>query len=348
MSDASPHPAPAASRGTALVPRPRIAALLSAAQHRRVTLVVAGAGYGKTTALAELATGTRSRWVRLRPVDAQAESLSAHIAAALGEQPAPGRSGIAAATGSDDRKVLAEARAAMLCELAGGLDGDELLIIDGLECIGGDEAASHLLRVLCLEAPQHLHLVLSGRSLPDLGLGGAQGHGELLEVTAPDLSFTVAEVAELVALRLGATSSALATECWSVTGGWPAALQLLLDRLERLDPTDHQRELARLRHSGGHPWRAFARELVAGEHPRARRILSVASLAPRVDVRLLHGVDVIASTDDLDNLQERGLLVEAGSSRLLPALAGPGRSRGCAGCLQPRLFARAGGALARG
>ncbi len=266
-----------------------------------------------------------SRWVRVRPADAQAESLSARIAAALGESPAPGRSAIAAATGSDDRHALAERRAAMLCDLAEALQGDLLLVMDGLECVGDDEAASHLLRVLSLEAPAALHLVLSGRSLPGLGLGGAQGRGELLEVTAPDLSFTPGEAAELVAMRLGGAPEHLARECWSLTGGWPAALQLLLDRLERLDPADHERELGRLRHSRGHLWKAFARDLVAGEHQSARRVLSVASVAPRVDAGLLQGVAVKATTDDLESLQERGLLVEAGEPgyyRLSPVLAG--------------------------
>jgi len=302
-----------------------VTALLAAARQRRATLVVAGAGYGKTTALAEVAATGASRWVRVRPADAQAESLAARIAAALGESPAPGRSAIAAATGSDDRQVLAERRAALLCELAETLENDLLLVIDGLEYIGDDEAASHLLRVLSLEAPPQLHLVLSGRNLPDLGLGGAQGRGELLEVTARDLSFTAGETTELVELRLGGMSSALAQECWSLTGGWPAALQLLLDRLERLDPADHGRELGRLRHGRGQPWKAFAQELVAGEDPLARRVLSVASLAPRVDVRLLEGVAVRAATDDLESLQERGLLVEAGAPgycRLSPVLAG--------------------------
>jgi DNA-binding SARP family transcriptional activator len=325
VSDASHLPAPASARGPASFPRPRVTALLSAAHHRRVTLVVAGAGYGKTTALADVAVIGVSRWVRVRPADSQAESLSAHLAAALGEQPASRQSGIASATGSDDRMVLAEARAALLCELAGALEGDVLLIVDGLECLGGDEAASHLLRVLSLEAPPHLHLVLSGRSLPELGLGGAQGHGELLEITAPDLAFTVGEVAEFVEMRLGGPSPALAQECWTLTGGWPAALQLLLDRLERLDPVDHERELARLRHSRGHLWRAFAQDLVAQEHPSARRVLSVASLAPRVDVRLLDGAGIKAAASDLVGLQERGLLVEAGSPgyyRLSPVLAG--------------------------
>ncbi len=317
--------------------RPRVTALLSAAHRRRATLVVAGAGYGKTTALAEVAAMGPSRWVRVRPADAQAESLSARIAAALGEAPAPARSGIAAATGSDDRRVLAEGRAALLCELAEKLRDDLLLILDGLECVG-DEAASHLLRVLSLEAPPQLHLLLSGRSLPELGLGDAQGRGELLEVTAPDLSFTLGEAVELVEMRLPGASSALASECWSLTGGWAAALQLLLDRLERLDPADHGRELGRLRHSRGHLWRSFARDLVAAEHVSARSVLHVASLAPRVDVRLLGGVAVTATTGDLDGLQERGLLVEAGGPgyyRLSPVLAGAIAGNDASGQLDP-------------
>jgi len=290
-----------------------------------VTLVVAGAGYGKTTALTEVAAMGASRWVRVRPADAQAESLSARIAAALGESPTPSHSAIATATGSDDRHALGERRAALLCDLAEALQGDLLLVIDGLEYVGDDEAASHLLRVLSLEAPSALHLVLSGRSLPELGLGGAQGRGELLEVTAPDLSFTLGEAAELVAMRLGGAPEHLAQECWSLTGGWAAALQLLLDRLERLEPADHEHELGRLRHSRGHLWKAFARDLVTGEHQSARRILSVASVAPRVDAGLLQGVAVKVTTDDLGSLQERGLLIEAGEPgyyRLSQVLAG--------------------------
>jgi ATP/maltotriose-dependent transcriptional regulator MalT/DNA-binding SARP family transcriptional activator len=297
--------------------------LLSAAGYRRATLVVAGAGYGKTTALAELDAAGTARWVRLRPADAQAESLSAHIATALGEAPAPARSAIAAATGSDDRIVLAERQAAMLCQLADALPAELLLIIDGIEHVATDEAASHLLRVLALEAPPRLHLVLSGRTLPQLGLSGAQGRGELLEVAAPDLSFTVAETAELVQMRLGQAAVPLAHDCWSLTAGWPAALQLLMDRLDRLDPGDQAGALDRLRRGQGQLWRSFATDLIADEQPPAQQILLVASLAPRTDAGVLGGAGVLATSNDLVSLRERGLLVEAGdpgSYRLSPVL----------------------------
>ena len=323
MGDRAPAAAALSPRGPATLPRPRVTDLLAAARQRRATLVVAGAGYGKTTALTEIAATGPSRWVRLKPADTQVESLAARIAAVLGEAPSAEPSGIAAATGSDDRHVLAERRAALLCELAEALQDDLLLVIDGVEHVGDDEAASHLLRVLSLEAPARLHLVLSGRSLPELGLGGAQGRGELLEVTAPDLSFTTAETARLVDVRLGPDSLPLAAECWALTGGWPAAEQLLLDRLERLAPADRGPALERLKRRAGQPWRAFARDLVGDEQPAARRVLEVAALVPQVDSRLLGGAGVAATTGDLESLQDRGLLVEAGEPgyfRLSPVL----------------------------
>jgi DNA-binding SARP family transcriptional activator len=336
VNAASSGPPVGSARGPGTVTRPRVTRLLSAARYRRATLVVAGAGYGKTTALAEFDAADTARWVRLRPADAQAESLSARVAAALGEEPVPARSAIAAATGSDDRIVLAERCAAQLCELAEALPADLLLILDGMEHVAADEAASHLLRVLALEAPPCLHLVLSGRTLPQLGLSGAQGRGELLEVAAPDLSFTIAETAELVGMRLGEAAVPLADDCWSLTAGWPAALQLLMDRLDRLDPGDQAAALDRLRRGQGQLWRSFATDLIADEQPPAQQVLRVASLAPRTDAGLLAGAGVPATPDDLVSLRERGLLVEAGDPglyRLSPvltdavaALGGPAES----------------------
>ena len=311
--------------GPAIISRPRVSDLLAGAWHRRVTVVVAGAGYGKTTALTGLAATGPSAWVRVTPADAQAESLAARIAAALGQSQSRQRSPIAAATGSDDRRLLAEHRAALLCELAEARGAPLLLVLDGLEQIGSDAAASHLLRVLALEAPHQLRLVLSGRTLPELGLGGAQGRGELLEVTAPDLSFDAAETAELVVSRLGAGAASLAAQCCTLTGGWPAAMQLLLDRLERQDEVSHSRTLSRLERDRGQLWRAFARELVADEQPAARQVLAVAATLPRVDAGLLTGAGIAATSADLDELHRRGLLAEVGepgSYQLSPVLTG--------------------------
>src|SRR5579875_2817332 len=206
--------------GTATVRRPRVASMLAAAWKRRTTLVVADGGYGKTTALREVAAAGESSWVTIRPSDGLIDTLSARLAVALGAPPRTGTSGLALATGADDRRGLAERRAAMLCERAERRRADLLLVLDDLESLGDDDTAGDLLRMLCLAAPPPLHIVLCGRRLPALGLSAARARGEVLEVSAPDLAFTLDETRSLLTARLGPPAAPMAEECWSLTGGW--------------------------------------------------------------------------------------------------------------------------------
>ena len=313
----------ARASGPTIVARPRIGSLLAAAWQRRTALVVAGGGYGKTTAVREAAAGGESRWVTLRPSDGLTETLSARIAAALGAPLPEEHSALAAATGADDRRRLAERCAALLCEQADKRSEDLLLVLDDLESVGADDVIGQLLRVLCLEAPRQLHIVLCGRRLPALGLGTARGRGEVVEVTAPDLAFTVAETAELLRARLGQEAVPMAEECWALTRGWAAALLLLVDRLDRLPPEDRAGGLAGLRRHI-QTWRNFADEMVAGEPARTRRILAATWAAHRVTAPLLGAVGVPATASDLEGLWQRGLLAEAGDGTgygLSPVLA---------------------------
>ena len=310
------------SAGAATLERPRVTSLLSAAWQRRATLVVAGGGYGKTTALRGVAALGASSWVTLRPADGLTETLSARLAAALGAPEDP--SALAAATGADDRRGLAERRAALLCGLAEQRPGELLLVLDDLESAGDDDAVGELLRVLCLQAPPQLHVVLCGRRITPPGLGTARGRGEVLEVTAPDLAFTVEETGRLLTARLGPEAAPMADRCCALTGGWAAALQLLIDRLGRLAPGERARALDRLGQQGARLWRTFADELVAGEPDRTRRILAVAWAGHRVSARLLAAAGLPGAASDLDSLQQRGLLVEAGDAGALalsPVLA---------------------------
>src|SRR5579875_3263352 len=98
--------------GTATVRRPRVASMLAAAWKRRTTLVVADGGYGKTTALREVAAAGESSWVTIRPSDGLIETLSARLAVALGAPPRTGRSGHALATSAADRRGPADGRPA--------------------------------------------------------------------------------------------------------------------------------------------------------------------------------------------------------------------------------------------
>ena len=76
----------------------------------------------------------------------------------------------------------------------------------------------------------------STRGLPELGLGSLRAHGQLLEIDADDLRFSLVEVERFFALRLREPlpPEALA-QLHRKTEGWPAALWLASIALERHD-----------------------------------------------------------------------------------------------------------------
>lgn len=296
----------------AVLARPRVQRLLHNGAQRRVTLVVAGGGFGKTTALRGV-NGARG-WLALRQADRAVEVLAARIATTLGTDQPPGLSVRGAATGAEDRRALAENQAGLLCEAVERGGEGRTLVVDDLEHLGEDDSGTELLRALCLHAPPALHLVLCGRRVPGLGLGRLRGRGEVADVSATDLAFTEEETAALLVARLGPDAGGLAAECRSVTAGWAAALHLVLDRLERLHPGERAAAIAAWERHRGASWRDFAAELVAAEPPAVRRILAVAAVTRMVDVELALGLGVRASDADVDELQDRGLVVPVGGA----------------------------------
>jgi ATP/maltotriose-dependent transcriptional regulator MalT/DNA-binding SARP family transcriptional activator len=305
--------------------RPRIDALLEGAWTHRVTLVTAAGGFGKTTALRALTAAAGSvHWLGLGQADREIEGLSTRLAETLKLGGMPGMAFPTAAIGAEDRAALAEAQAAILCEGVRRNDEQVLLVIDDLDELEDGDAAVHLLRALCLQAPPQLHIALSGRRLPPLRLGATAGATAVLEIAAPDLAFTSEETGLLVGARLGAGNEALAEGCWALSGGWPAALHLIVDRLERLDTAEREPALRRLPVLSGQLWREFVADLLDRESPEARRTIEAAAIAPFVDPELMVALGVARPGSALGSLQNRGLLVafEGGERlKMSPALA---------------------------
>ncbi|MBW0114845.1 winged helix-turn-helix domain-containing protein [Pseudonocardia sp. KRD-169] len=154
-------------------------------------------------------------------------------------------------------------------------------------------------------------------------------------MTAADLAFTPDETAALLVARFGPGAADLAGPLRSLTAGWAAALALAVERLERLDPGSRPAALERWERYRGASWRAFAADLVAAEPPTTRRLLAVAATTGTVDAGLARGLGVQVTEDDVEEMQDRGLLVPvggaAGSARegrvVSPVLASAARAQ---------------------
>ncbi|HEX5944620.1 MAG TPA: BTAD domain-containing putative transcriptional regulator [Acidimicrobiales bacterium] len=187
------------------------APLLDAAARRfdaAVTTVVAGAGFGKTTLLAQAVRANVASprgvdaWVSCQPGDEDPAQLAAVIAAALGAEPGGG-SPLQVALGA-----IVDAGPVDVC-----------LVIDDLHELPEGCGAVELLSDLVRRRPTHLHLLLAGRRPPPLPLARLRATGDVVEVAEADLAFTDAEVDALA-------GSATRAERARGLAGWPSLVRL--------------------------------------------------------------------------------------------------------------------------
>ncbi|WP_020143440.1 LuxR C-terminal-related transcriptional regulator [Terracoccus sp. 273MFTsu3.1] len=212
-----------------LVPRPRLVDGPARTSPLRLTLVSAPPGFGKTTLLASWAEAARAAgravaWVSLEETEQQPASFWRYVVTALdGAAPGVG-AGALALLGSANPPVEA-VLTLLLNDLSARPEGLDL-VLDDYHLADGSAIADDV-AFLLLHLPPHVHLVISTRADPALPLARLRARGELVEVRAAGLRFTVEEVAAYLngVAGLNLTTSDIAA-LEGRTEGWIAALQL--------------------------------------------------------------------------------------------------------------------------
>ena len=171
---------------TDALPRERLEARLGEAFDKRLTLVVAPAGSGKTTLVSRFATtcGAPVAWYRAETWDADEASFVRHLEAAL-LAAVPDLPGGWATIEDAGRALVANGRSAPV-----------LLVIDDFYALE-DTAAEAAFGRLVDWAPAWLTLVLASRVAPGLNLSRLRVSGDLLEIGTDDLRFRAWEVEQL-------------------------------------------------------------------------------------------------------------------------------------------------------
>lgn len=193
-------------------------------------MLVAGAGYGKTTALEEALTlsGGRALWIPTGAVGGEAASLVMAVVDGL-RSTFPGLADVVGdrlAAGAE-RVDASSATAALLSELEHLLVERLVLVFDDAEELeGADEALAFVDRLLALRVAPLSVAVASRRPLP-LKLTKLRAAGRLLEIGPRELSFTIGECAELMSIRLGHAAEEEDVEAvMAASEGWPMGVAL--------------------------------------------------------------------------------------------------------------------------
>ncbi|MFC6159863.1 LuxR C-terminal-related transcriptional regulator [Kribbella jiaozuonensis] len=203
-----------------LVHRPRLDERLLRKDGTGLTLVAAPAGFGKTTLVSAWAADDAA-WVSLEESDQDPVTFWTYVLTAL-DRAAPGIAEDALALLQAGPAPIETVLTGVLNELS-VLPGEIDLVLDDYHLADGLEISRGMTYLLDHLPPQ-LHLLISTRADPALPLSRLRTRGELVEVRAADLRFTLEEV-DSYFTGMGLDAAAIAT-LEERTEGWIAALGL--------------------------------------------------------------------------------------------------------------------------
>ena len=235
-----------------VVLRPRLIVLLNEglSLSRKLTLISAPAGFGKTTLVSEWvnqkAEGGKQKdelgeavfqpssliihpskvaWLSLDEGDNEPVRFLVYLIAAVQTIAADLGAGVMAALQSPQPPLIESILMALLNEIT-TLADNFILVLDDYHVIDS-QAVDQALTFLVEHLPPQMHLVIATREDPHLPLARLRARDQLTELRAADLRFTLFEIAEFLNQVMGLKLSAEdITALETRTEGWIAGLQL--------------------------------------------------------------------------------------------------------------------------
>lgn len=223
-----------------LLPRPRLLDWLQASADKRLTLLSAPAGYGKTTLLADYinASDRPFAWYTLDSQDSDPTVFITYLIEAMRSMKRAPES-LTLAVGQAAQSLLDSAETSippqrvltvLINELAEQIETPWLIVLEDYHYVTST-VVHQLVDFLLENAPEGLRLILSTRVDPPLALARLRARGQLAELRASSLRFREDEVAKWMGTGLTVLSNESLNLLSEKTEGWAAALQIVRSSL---------------------------------------------------------------------------------------------------------------------
>lgn len=299
----------------AILPRPRVRSLLQRALQRPLTLLLAGTGYGKSTALLDLREeGRRLFWYTVNEPDRDPLLFLIHLISAFASQnEAYGRDALRYLEEHDGR-VSSSALTPLLNALTAHLPEEGVLVMDDYHWVHDVPEVAGLVRHLIRYRPPNLQVVIATRTMPDhLDLNRWRVKGELSLLTHTDLAFTAEEIEALFREGYGfPITRQQAERLAKETEGWALVLQMIWQSVQRQPSASLDDVLECLPETLEGLFDYLAPEVLARQPVEIQRFLVRSSILRQLEGEIcdeLLGVEESALL--LKRLYEGGLFIEA-------------------------------------
>jgi ATP/maltotriose-dependent transcriptional regulator MalT len=274
-----------------LVVRERLVSRLLGDGSSRLTVVVAPAGWGKTTLLGQwvrrLQAASPVAWVSLDESDDEPVRFWTYVLTALQRVSPRVADGALRALGAPGVDPVDVTLPVLLNALA-ATDERHVLVLDDYHVLT-DAQLHKQVEFLVAYAPASLQVVIAGRYDPELPLARLRAAGQLTEVRAADLRFTSEEAGALVAQVADVVLPAdTLTGMLDRTEGWAAGLHLAALTVRSAE--NPVQRAAVIRGDDRHILDYFSTEVLAHAGDDERRLLLRCSVLERLSGSLCDAV----------------------------------------------------------
>jgi len=221
---------------SATIQRAALLSRLDEGLAKKLVLVAAPAGFGKTTLLSQWLAGRpfKSAWVTLDESDNDPVRFWTYVVSAMRT--------FDSTVGKRSLSLLTASALPSFDMILNSLINDSLqlredcvLVLEDYQAITSTEVHNGL-SFLVQHLPESLHLVLTTRSEPPLPLATLRARDEMIEANAGDLRFSLAETGAFLHQALSAElPESSIRQLFQKTQGWPAGLRLIALSLRNKD-----------------------------------------------------------------------------------------------------------------
>ncbi len=304
--------------------RERLNGWLDRATTGRLALIVAEAGFGKTTLLADWARHTQrlTAWYRLEFDDRDWLTFIRHVVGSgreLDPEFAPGTFGLLLqlGPGGPTQAELIATLARELAEFGAATRDGFTLIFDDYHVIDDSEETRPIVRAIIERTGPGFSVILATRSTPVLPLGRLRARGAVARLDGDALCFDEPEAERLFRDAYHQPLDPdVVTDLITRTEGWAALLSLVRTNLEESKGTDPRQLVHQLAGVRGDLYDYVAEEVISTLPADLRDFLTRASILDEVAPQTASLVDN-RSTAEISELirdsEERGLIARPDS-----------------------------------
>ncbi len=272
--------------------RPRLLNWLEEHAQHRVRVLVAEAGYGKSTLVADHVkrSGRRAAWYRLEGSDVDWVAMLSYIVASIRES-LP-EFGVSAVNLLQHVGVLNATRDMVLDTILAEMDvavTDPLtMILDDFHVVQDGADVQSIVSRLIEFAPPSVNFIISGRRQPPSLLARWKGQGQVGELGTQELRFTRTETSHLLENVLGGPlDEELVDLVDERLQGWVASLLLVATSLIGRRPNEVRTSIEELTSRSEPLYDYLVGQVLGRQPPAMRRVLSVAAILEQIEPTLV-------------------------------------------------------------